>query len=214
MERESLDDVMRRVIPFERDHVVREYEDLARRLQGLGPVLDLGCGSGTLLESLHKLGVPAQGVDASPTAVHTCVSRGFNAVQNDIFQYLESAEPNSQGAVFAGHVVEHLSPDRARTLFARVWGVLRPGGRFILLTPNPRNLYVVGEGFWVDPTHVRLYPGPLLKTLALDAGFSHCEIHRWWRGLPIRQVVTGLLRWGMTAGLHSPTPTLLAEAVK
>lgn len=214
MEREPLDDVMRQVIPFERGQVVREYEGLAKRLQGLGPVLDLGCGSGTLLESLHKLGVPAQGVDASPTAVRHCVSRGLDVVHADVLQYLASAERHSRGAVFAGHVVEHLSPDQARSLFAGVWGVLRPAGHFLLLTPNPRNLYVMGEGFWVDPTHVRPYPAPLLKTLALDAGFSRCEIHHWWRDLTVRQMISGLLRWGVTAGLHSPTSTLLAEAIK
>jgi 2-polyprenyl-3-methyl-5-hydroxy-6-metoxy-1,4-benzoquinol methylase len=214
MDREPLDDVMRRVIGFEHTRVVREYEDLAKRLKGLGPVLDLGCGSGTLLESLRKLGVPAQGVDASTTAVHSCVSRGLNAVQTDILQYLESAAADGHGAVFAGHVVEHMRPDQARALFKGVWSVLRPGGRFLLLTPNPRNLYVIGEGFWVDPTHVRPYPAPLLKTLALDAGFSHCEIHPWWQDLAFRQILSGLLRWGMTAGLHSPTSTLLVEAVK
>lgn len=214
MEREPLDDVMRRVIPFERAQVVREYEGLAQRLRELGPVLDLGCGSGTLLESLHRLGVSAQGVDASPTAVRDCVSRGLDVVHADILQYLASAEPNSRGAVFAGHVVEHLSPGQARSLFAGVWSVLRPGGRFLLLTPDPRNLYVIGEGFWVDPTHVRPYPAHLLKTLAMDAGFSRCEIQHWWRDLTLKQAIVGLLRWGITAGLHRPTSTLLAEAIK
>jgi hypothetical protein len=48
----------------------------------------------------------------------------------------------------------------------------------------------------------------------LDAGFSGCEIQHWWRDLTLKQAISGLLRWGMTAGLHSPTSTLLAEAIK
>jgi SAM-dependent methyltransferase len=212
MRSDPLDDVMRRVIGHDRAHVVAEYRALARELAAFPPVLDLGCGSGTLLETLGELRVDARGVDASATAVAASRARGYQVDHADLLEFLSRAPPGAYGGLFAGHVVEHLPPDAARTLFAQAARVLRPGGRFVVLTPNPRNLYVAGEGFWIDPTHVRPYPAPLLRTLAIDAGFRIVTVRRWWGGMPIRQVVSGTVRWLATAGLHDPAPALLCIA--
>src|SRR5713226_188369 len=107
--------------------------------------------------------------------------------QGDLLEFLRQHKDAAIGGVFAGHVIEHLPPERARELFSAAYGALRPGGRFILLTPNPRNLYVAGEGFWTDPTHVRPFPAPLLRALALDAGFSSMIVRGWWGGMTPRQ---------------------------
>ena len=212
MDREPLDDVMRRVIPYDRTHVVAEYQALARALASFPPILDLGCGSGTLLESLGHLGIEGRGVDASITAVAAARQRGCLVEHADLLEYLHRAPPGAFGAIFAGHVVEHLPPATARDMFTQVSRVLRTGGRFLVLTPNPRNVYVAGEGFWIDPTHVRPYPAALLRALALDAGFTTVAVHKWWKGMPARQVVAGLVRWVATAGLHDPAPALLCIA--
>jgi 2-polyprenyl-3-methyl-5-hydroxy-6-metoxy-1,4-benzoquinol methylase len=214
MPSEPLDDVMRRVISYDRSQVVSEYRALARELAGYPPVLDIGCGSGTLLETLGRLGVKSQGVDASASAVAACRQRGSNAEQADLVDFLTGTSDAAYGAVFAGHVIEHLPPDSARAVYAQVSRVLRTGGRFVVLTPNPRNLYVAGEGFWIDPTHVRPYPEPLLRALALDAGFSSVRVRRWRRGMPVRQLVSGTVRWLATAGLHDIAPSLLSVATK
>jgi SAM-dependent methyltransferase len=211
---EALDDVMRRALRYDRDAVVREYKKLARLARRSPPVLDLGCGSGTLLETLQVLGVPAEGVDASPTAIHECRRRGLKVSEADLFGFLKHTGTGAWGTLFAGHVIEHLPPEAARDLFAQAWRVLREGGLFILLTPNPRNLYVAGEGFWTDPTHVRPYPATLLKALALSAGFSSLTVRGWWGGLTPKQVVLGVIRWLVTAGLHQPFTGLLAVARK
>ena len=214
MSSEPLDDVMRRVIRYDRSRVVSEYEALAQELAEFAPVLDVGCGSGTLLETLKPLGVEARGVDASATAVAACRARGANAEQADLLEFLTRAPTSAYGAVFAGHVIEHMPPETARAVFEHVARVLRTGGRFLVLTPNPKNLYVAGEGFWIDPTHVRPYPEPLLRALALDAGFTAVHVRRWRRGMPFRQLVSGTVRWLATAGLHDVAPSLLCIATK
>lgn len=212
MSAEPLDDVMRRVIGHDRARVVSEYRALARELAAYPPVLDLGCGSGTLLDTLRQLGVEARGVDASATAVAASRERGYQVEQGDLMEFLRRAPPGAYGGLFAGHVVEHLPPETARALFTLAARALRPGGRLLVLTPNPRNLYVAGEGFWTDPTHVRPYPEPLLRALALDAGFSAVTVRRWWRGMHIRHVASNIVRWFVTAGLHDPAPALLCIA--
>ena len=205
---------MRRVVGWDRDAVVREYQKLARLAAAAPPVFDLGCGSGTLLETLRALGVDAVGVDSSASAVRECRSRGLAAMQVDAIGALRSSTAGGWGTVVAAHVVEHLPVDAARTLFALAHSALRPGGQLIVLTPNPRNIYVAGEGFWTDPTHVRPYPAPLLETLALDAGFSEIRVRGWWGGMTARQKVFGVLRWLATAGLHDAASVLLVMARK
>ncbi|SRR6266568_923200 len=214
MTAERLDDVMRSVIAHDHDRVVAEYRGIARALVDCGPVLDIGCGAGTLLESLSKLNVDARGVDASLAAIRRCQDRGLAAVHADVFDYLATVPDNSIGGAFAGHLVEHLAATDAQRLFEQVFRILRLGGRFLVLTPNPHNLYVAGEGFWLDPTHVRPYPRQLLVALALRAGFGKTAVQGWRQGMPWRQRVAGVLRWLSTLGLHDISPSLLATAWK
>ena len=77
--------------------------------------------------------------------------------------------------------------------------VLRPGGMIILETPNPENLQVAAYSFWMDPTHQRPLPPPLLLHMAQHTGFVDCHIQRsspW----PSDQ---------QTPGLPQPLPKLL-----
>lgn len=211
---ESLDDVVRKVIGHDRTHVISEYRALALELAAFPPVLDLGCGAGTLLETLRQSGVEARGVDSSASAIAACREREIPAEHADAIDFLSRAPNTAYGAVFAGHLIEHLPPAAAERVFAEVARVLRPGGRFVLLTPNPRNLYVASEGFWIDPTHIRPYPEPLLRALAANAGFSAVRVRSWGRGMPVRQLVSGAVRWLLTAGLHHIAPSLLCVATK
>lgn len=50
-----------------------------------GPVIDLGCGPGRLVVRLAGQGVPALGVDSSPSAVSLARTRGATVLQGDIF---------------------------------------------------------------------------------------------------------------------------------
>jgi SAM-dependent methyltransferase len=50
-----------------------------------GPTLDVGCGPGRMVAALHSNGVPALGIDISPTAVRLTLGRGAPAVSADVF---------------------------------------------------------------------------------------------------------------------------------
>lgn len=60
-------------------------------------------------------------------------------------------------------------------LFAGLAAALAPGGRAVLVTPDPTNLVVITEVFWLDPTHVRPWPRPLLEALGRAAGLTVVE---------------------------------------
>jgi SAM-dependent methyltransferase len=50
-----------------------------------GPTIDLGCGPGRLVADLVRRGVPALGVDQSPTAVALARRSGAPALRRDVF---------------------------------------------------------------------------------------------------------------------------------
>lgn len=52
-----------------------------------GPVLDVGCGPGRHVHALVRRGIPALGLDASPTAVRIASERGAEAILGDVFTH-------------------------------------------------------------------------------------------------------------------------------
>jgi SAM-dependent methyltransferase len=136
-----------------------------------GRVLELGCGTGVLLSIFREQGLSAYGLDMSQESVDTCKSKGLDAVAGDVLEHVQALPPNSLGGVFAGHVIEHLQPDRAMLLIRELARVLKPGSKAILITPNAKDLRTT-ERFWLDPTHVRPYPEKLLRYLFVREGFQ------------------------------------------
>ncbi|MGO4471377.1 methyltransferase domain-containing protein [Arthrobacter sp. M-10] len=57
--------------------------ELLRALRG--PVLDVGCGPGRMLEAARELGLASMGVDSSPAAVKLATARGGAAILGSIF---------------------------------------------------------------------------------------------------------------------------------
>src|SRR5713101_1372652 len=48
------------------------------------------------------------------------------------------------------HVIEHMAHEDAMAFLELCHQTLRPGGK-LLLTPNPEDLRVISEIFWLDP---------------------------------------------------------------
>ena len=156
-------------------------EDLRNRLgvyrnwmAGLppGPVADLGCGRGEWLELLGEWGVPARGVDLNALNVQGMRERGLDAEQGDLLQWLQAQPEDSFAALTSFHVVEHLPFGILLRLVQEARRVLKPGGRLILETPNPENVIVATQTFWLDPSHVRPLPPALLELVVRDAGLE------------------------------------------
>lgn len=140
-------------------------------LAGHNFIVELGCGRGEFLELLKDSGKRTLGVDSDPGMVAETQSRGLDVVQQDALTFVETTD-EAPDALFAAHLVEHLSVDDALRLFTGAEQCLRPGGSLVIVTPNPQCLAVILSDFWNDPTHVRPYTIPLLEFIARQAGLE------------------------------------------
>lgn len=152
--------------------------DCAQVGQAGWPVLDLGCGRGEWLKLLGENRLAALGVDSNPAMLEEARRDGLHVVEADLIAFLRATDAESIGAVTAFQVVEHLDQNTLLELFQQAWRVLRPGGVLLLETPNPENLQVAAYSFWLDPTHVRPIPPPLLVHSAAYFGFIDIRIER------------------------------------
>ncbi|MFF4898779.1 class I SAM-dependent methyltransferase [Streptomyces sp. NPDC001068] len=147
----------------EPDHGLRDPEvrlAWARRLRAWLPdhpadVLDLGCGTGSLALLAAEQGHHVTGVDGSPAMVQR--ARAKLAGRDAVFLLGDAAAPPVGELLFDTVLVRHVLwalPDPARVL--RHWrGLLRPGGRFVLV-----------EGVWGTVPPVGLPAGRLTALLA------------------------------------------------
>ena len=139
------------------------------------PVLDLGCGRGEWLEVLVENGLTGVGVDSNEAFASECRDRGLTVHVADAISYLRQRPSESEGAVTAFHVVEHLPFRVILDLLDQAVRVLKPGGVLILETPNPANLIVGANSFYLNPSHIRPLPSELLRFVVESRGFCHVE---------------------------------------
>ena len=182
-------------------------------------VLDIGCGQGDFLELLQEAGVEGIGIDVDTRMVDTCLQKGLNAIQADIFDYLPKCEGEFDG-IFNSNLIEHFSAERATRFVHLAFDALAPEGIFLVATPNPASLIVHLHEFWRDATHVRLYNRSLLEFLLDWAGFEALESGEnpvtIWEPYPTFKAVPelmedvsshrGLLQWDLAWPDETPPP--------
>jgi O-antigen chain-terminating methyltransferase len=159
----------------ESEELRTRLRDYVRYFEHAEPVVDLGCGRGEFLELLKDAGISARGVDGNERMVAACRSRGLDVVQADIFLHIEELPPEGTGGVFACQVIEHLPPALVRRLLERIHRALRPGGRVVLETVNPRSVVALVETFYRDLTHQKPIHPETLDFLLRAAGFVEVE---------------------------------------
>ena len=161
---------------------VREYLPDLEPAGTLGPILDVGCGRGELLQVLKQAGIEAYGIDSNVLRVSACQERDLSALQIDARSHMESVQASSLGAVTAIHVVEHWAIDELVRFVDLCMRAIKPGGKMIFETPNPENLMVASLSFYLDPRHRRPLPPDLLKFILASRGIVEIEVRRLARG--------------------------------
>jgi len=150
----------------------------AVRFQGHGPVLDIGCGRGELLEVLRDSGIEARGIDLNEDSIALCRSKGLEVEAADLFAYLSVLPDSSLGGIVGSQVVEHLPAERLPELIRLAHAKLRTGATLAIETPNPECLAIFATHFYLDPTHRHPIPPALMSFYLEEAGFGRIEVER------------------------------------
>ncbi|MBI2680574.1 MAG: methyltransferase domain-containing protein [Candidatus Solibacter usitatus] len=160
------------------EHVKEQQKFYVNYFKGQQQVLDIGCGRGEFLELMRKAGVEARGIDLSPESVEACRAKGLQAETADLFAYLEAQPEATFDGIFCAQVVEHLAPARIPEFVRLAASRLVRGGVLAIETPNPECLAIFSTYFYLDPTHTRPVPHPLLEFYMQEFGVGHTEVHR------------------------------------
>jgi 2-polyprenyl-3-methyl-5-hydroxy-6-metoxy-1,4-benzoquinol methylase len=172
--------------------------------------LDLGCGVGEFTDMLAKAGYETKSVDGLPEFVEALKARGLEAKQcnleNDRLPYSD----NSFDLVASLDVIEHLW--NTEFYLSEISRVLRPGGFYIVTTPNYnyvkyRLKHVFGnfEHFTFGSRHKKFYTVKSFEK-EIAEGFSivehigslpgtskHGKFVKNWRLKNLFSVQTGIL---------------------
>lgn len=143
-----------------------------------GEILDVGCGRGEFLEAAKAASLAARGIDQSQESVALCRSKGLDVEHGDMFAYLDSLADGSLGGAYCAQVVEHLPPATVPRLVKLLSQKLRLGALVAIETPNPECLAIFATHFYLDPTHTRPVPAPLLRFYLESEGFGSVQIER------------------------------------
>jgi len=139
---------------------------LSRFIEQRSPaILDLGCGTGTNLDSLGKFG-EAWGIDESDLALGFCQKRGLGLLVQGMAERLPFCE-DCFDLVCALDLLEHLADDDAA--LSEAFRVLKPGG--ILLVTVPAYPYFFGAHDHAMG-HYRRYKKAGLGSKVMGVGFS------------------------------------------
>jgi len=184
------------IIPTYRDRI---YEKYSSRFQDKGPVfdasaarrwgkgydwyfrkwlpadkdahiVDLACGSGSLLHFFHERGYSnIAGVDISPEQLALSRQITGQVTQDNVLHYLQN-QANTFDLITALDLVEHFHKDEVITFLDGCYDALRPGGRLIIQTPNAETPWAASVRYG-DFTHEVCFQSNSLSRLMCLTGF-------------------------------------------
>lgn len=128
-------------------------------------VLDAGCGSGRLLDTLGELG-EVSGIDMNQDSVEIAKRRGHEDVRVGAVEDLPW-EDETFDLLTSLDVLEHTSDDRVALREYR--RVVRDGGHLLVTVPAYEALWSRHD---VQNQHYRRYDRPMLRAAAADAGLT------------------------------------------
>jgi 2-polyprenyl-3-methyl-5-hydroxy-6-metoxy-1,4-benzoquinol methylase len=138
------------------------YRRLVRQVFRQGPVLDVGCGFGRLLQALPAGSV---GVDHNPDLIAAGLAHGLDIVDADGFSRRFGGSDQPFRGLLCAHVIEHLEPEQALRILGGYLRKVKPGGTVMLVTPQ-------ACGYRTDPTHVHYYDATALEAFAVELGLQ------------------------------------------
>jgi dolichol-phosphate mannosyltransferase len=163
------------LIPLQRYWQRRRHRIATSWARGAERVLDVGCGSSVIIQSLNN----AVGMDLSIGKLRFLRRRGIELVRGSAFAL--PFKDATFDCVISSQVIEHISYDEV--LFNELERVLQPGGHLIIGTPDYATLGwqiieplygAILPGGYHDE-HITHYTRESLTSILLGHGFVHEE---------------------------------------
>jgi SAM-dependent methyltransferase len=127
-------------------------------------ILEIGCGSGRMMEELSLLSADVSGIDISPKAVEICRRKGLSVREGD---FMSVDAGTTYDIIVCLDAIEHFDDDGAA--LGKIRSLLMDGGICLLSVP-------AYSWLWSDwdriLSHKRRYSRRTLKDLAARAGFT------------------------------------------
>lgn len=153
-----------------------------RLLKGFvpGKLLEIGCGAGTLIHEIHRLGFECEGLESSPNALE--IARYINDKTIPLHQSPDLGWQDTFDYLFNFEVLEHIEDDSAALNTWLSW--LKPGGMMLMSVPAKMNRWTATDT-WAG--HYRRYERDDLNCLLKSVGFTveHFESY----GYPLANLI-------------------------
>lgn len=140
-----------------------------------GRLLDVGCGSGSMLKIAKDLGWDVTGLEIDPNAVKAAKQQGLNVIEgsfNHLAQFTESFD-----CVICSHVLEHVY--EPTILIDLLTKKVKPQGVLLLSLPNSkshvRSLYGANWRGIEAPRHIGIPALSKVVELLREKGFSNAQ---------------------------------------
>jgi SAM-dependent methyltransferase len=153
----------------------RSYQRPPYLLEGVTParMLDVGCGSGDLLEQFARQGWEIYGIDPSASAVAAAAKRGAIVHQGTLRD--QPWQPGSFALITFQHALEHI--DEPVDALKHASSLLAPGGLLVIDVPNwacwQRRLLFRSRWHPLElPRHLQHFSPRALERLASVLGLS------------------------------------------
>lgn len=161
-----------------REDILKRYEAYLKYVpQNIEKSLDLACGRAEWVQLLQAQNIDAYGIDQNLNMLNLGINAGVkNLLQSDIFEYLDSAAENSFDLISSFHLIEHISYTDLVSMLLKIKNIAKNEAIVLLETPNPNNMIVASNNFYLDPTHRNPIPSAYLKFLLEYLGFKEVEV--------------------------------------
>ncbi|RUP01486.1 MAG: class I SAM-dependent methyltransferase [Mycobacterium sp.] len=174
---------------------IRAMEPVLEALPRRQSVLEIGTGTGVLLEHLSRQGfTELVGVEPSAAAIAAAPPHRQTWIRPGVFQEGDFI-PESFDLICCFMTMEHVVDPR--TVAEAAWRLLRPGGAFVTVTHDYRarlNKLLGRRSPIIDIEHMQLFSSQSIRTLFQGSGFQRVDVERivnryafryWWRLAPV-----------------------------
>jgi 2-polyprenyl-3-methyl-5-hydroxy-6-metoxy-1,4-benzoquinol methylase len=176
------------------------WDEIQKRTEGNGRILDIGCSFGFFLDAARRRGWDACGLEISNFAAHYARTHFGLTVVN---KPLEDAEFESESfdVVTLWNVIEHL--DDPAGAVRHIYRILKPGGLVVLTTGDIESPLAKLQGrhwrMFMPPIHLSHFSSSTIRYLLESAGLTLLEKTQ---ALPYESLLTKLKLIALFKVLH------------